>query len=95
MAVHDCPEMPELDWLEWKSEAVLMERLWQARIAKFILGDSLGKMLLLNRGHSYLTAREASYTGGRTPPLIGGWSREQQCEHRSWSRSAAAPSMPS
>lgn len=31
-------ELQEADWLEWKSEADLRDRLWQARSARFILG---------------------------------------------------------
>lgn len=32
------PSAQETDWLEWKSQADLGERLWQARVARFILG---------------------------------------------------------
>jgi hypothetical protein len=31
------PAMQETDWLEWKSQADLSQRLWQARAARFIL----------------------------------------------------------
>lgn len=32
------PSAQETDWLEWKSQADLGERRWQARVARFILG---------------------------------------------------------
>ena len=37
-AVRDEPGAQELDWVEWKSEVDLHERLWRARASKFILG---------------------------------------------------------
>lgn len=36
-SVLDDPVAQETDWLEWKSQADLSQRLWQARVARFIL----------------------------------------------------------